>query len=106
MTVSACDYMDWVNEALGISIDTENGAELVTNIAIAEVQRLKGIETLLRDNLDRIVGALSTVQDIDDENGHANEAKAVRELIDKLQNLPDPDLEPDEDEDDEEDDDE
>ncbi|WP_439357894.1 hypothetical protein [Bradyrhizobium sp. DASA03007] len=105
MTVSACDYMDYVNEALGINIAVEDGAELVTNIAVAEVHRLKGIEKLLRDNLDHIIGALSTVQDIDDDNDRPDDAKASRELIEKLQNLPDPDLEEDEEEEEEEDDD-
>lgn len=103
MTVSACDYMDWVNEALGIDVDTEDGAELVTNLAVAEVHRLKGIETLLRDNADRIIAALITMQDSDAELGHPAEAKASGDLIEKLKSLPDPVL--DEPEEDEEDDD-
>ncbi|ARQ95424.1 hypothetical protein [Bradyrhizobium phage BDU-MI-1] len=100
MAVSACDYMDYVNEALGIEIAVEDGAELVTNIAVAEVHRLKGIETLLRDNLDHIIGALSLMQDVDSENDREDDAKQSRDLIEKLQNLPDPDLDEDEDDDD------
>jgi hypothetical protein len=89
MTASPCDYMDDLNHALGISLDTDD-VEVVTDAALAEVRRLQTIEKLVRDGLDRIIGALSTVQDIDDENGHANEAKAGRDLIDQLQALPDP----------------
>jgi hypothetical protein len=92
VSYSCTDFTDSILDALDIYVPPKwsEGPEYQADLALAEIKRLQNIEKLLRDNLDRIIGALSTVQDIDDENGHADEAKAGRDLIGELQNLPDP----------------
>jgi len=39
------------------------------------------------EELDRILAALSMMQDVDDENGHTEEARRTRELFDRLDRL-------------------
>jgi hypothetical protein len=75
--------------------------------AIDEVERLQGIEKLLRDSRDRIIAALMTMQDSDADLGHPDEAKASGDLIELFKNLPDqaPASDYDDDEEEEEEDD-
>jgi hypothetical protein len=103
MSYTAPDYMDDLNRALDVSLNTDN-CELQATAAINEVERLQGIEKLLRDNRDRIVAALMTMQDSDEDLGHPDEAKASGSLIELLAKLPDkaPDSDYDEDEEEEE----
>ncbi len=44
MSYTPCDYMDDVNAALGVSLDTEDVTE-VANAALAEISRLKALDT-------------------------------------------------------------
>lgn len=107
MSYTPPDYQDDLNRALGISLDTDDSSVQAT-AAIDEVERLQGIEKLLRDSRDRIIAALMTMQDSDADLGHPDEAKASGDLIELLKNLPDQapasDYEDDEEEEEEEDD--
>jgi hypothetical protein len=99
MSYTAPDYMDDLNRALDVSLKTDN-CELQATAAINEVERLQGIEELLRDNRDHIVAALRSMQDHD----LPEDAKVSGDLIELLKNLPDkaPDSDYDEDEEEEE----
>jgi hypothetical protein len=88
VSYTAPDYMDDLNRVLGVSLSTDN-VEMQAEAAVDEVARLQGIEKLLRDNREHIIGALDIMQDIDDSNEREADAKLGREIIEKLKNLPD-----------------
>ncbi|MEH2517416.1 hypothetical protein V1279_002989 [Bradyrhizobium sp. AZCC 1610] len=74
MTVSACDYMDYLNDALGVDVDSEHGAEEATNAALAEVERLKRVEQAFNAKtqppMDRLLYLVAPTHDqcpVDDE---------------------------------------
>ncbi|MGX9944923.1 hypothetical protein ACTG4Q_20895 [Bradyrhizobium denitrificans] len=50
MTYSPCDYMDDVNEALGVHMDTEC-VQTVAGVAILEIHRLKRCEKRLKEQM-------------------------------------------------------
>ncbi|WP_316200966.1 MULTISPECIES: hypothetical protein [unclassified Bradyrhizobium] len=88
MSYTPPDFMDDLNRALNISLDTDD-CELQATAAINEVDRLRGIETLLRDNLVHIIAALEQKRDSDANNERESEAEEAGTLICLLRSLPD-----------------
>ncbi|WP_315768484.1 MULTISPECIES: hypothetical protein [unclassified Bradyrhizobium] len=88
MSYTPPDYMDDLNRALNVSLDTDD-CELQATAAIAEVDRLQGIEKLLRDNLVHIIAALEQKRDSDADNDREGEAEEAGTLIRLLRSLPD-----------------
>jgi hypothetical protein len=87
MSYTPPDYQDDLNRALGIVLDTDD-SRIQAGAAIAEVQRLQGIEKFIREHRERIVVALDVMADSDQELGHPDEATKSRELIDQINALP------------------
>jgi hypothetical protein len=87
MSYTPPDYQDDLNRALGIVLDTDD-SRVQAGAAIAEVQRLQGIEKLVRDGRDYIVAALTQMADCDEDNGHKEEATKSRDLVDALIAMP------------------
>lgn len=82
MTVSPCDYMDDLNRALGISLDTDDN-EVITDAALEEVARLKRVEQAFKAKtqppMDRMLYYVSPASDqLDwDEDGPVDKSLFV-----------------------------
>ncbi|UPT95437.1 hypothetical protein J4G48_0040495 [Bradyrhizobium barranii subsp. apii] len=72
-----------VHEIIEQKYDYVEGEGYVRPVPVTLADR----EVLFRGDSERIIAALSMMQDADDEHGHADEARKTRDLIERLQAL-------------------